>query len=61
VVNLLPIPALDGGRGLFILIEILRGKPLDQKKEGMVHAIGLALLMALMVVLLFNDVIKIFF
>lgn len=59
VVNLLPLPALDGGRALFIIIEIIRRKPLDQKKEGMVHTIGLILLMILMVVLLFNDVLRI--
>lgn len=59
VVNLLPLPALDGGRALFIIIEIIRRKPLDQKKEGMVHTIGLILLMILMVVLLFNDILRI--
>lgn len=59
VVNLMPLPALDGGRAIFILIEIVRGKPLDQKKEGMVHTIGLILLMVLMAFLLFNDVLRI--
>ena len=58
VVNLLPIPAMDGGRVLFILIEIVRGKPVDREKEGMVHTVGMVLLMVLMVVLLFNDVRK---
>ena len=59
VVNLLPLPALDGGRLVFILIEIIRGKPIAREKEGMVHAIGILLLMALMVFVLFNDVLRI--
>ena len=60
VMNLLPIPALDGGRLLFLLIEAVRGKPVDQKKEGMVHLIGMALLMLLMFLILFNDISKLF-
>lgn len=58
VINLLPIPAMDGGRALFILLEILRGKPVDREKEGLVHTIGMVCLMILMVLLLFNDVRK---
>jgi regulator of sigma E protease len=58
VINLLPIPAMDGGRALFILLEIVRGKPVDREKEGLVHTIGLVCLMVLMVFLLFNDVRK---
>jgi regulator of sigma E protease len=54
--NLLPIPALDGGRILFVLIEIVRGRPIAPEREGMVHLIGLALLLSLMVVVLFNDI-----
>ncbi len=61
VMNLLPIPALDGGRLLFLLIEAVRGKPLDKKKEGFVHMIGMAFLMTLMIMILFNDVSKLFF
>ena len=61
VMNLLPIPALDGGRILFYLIEILRGKPMDPDKEGKIHMIGLFLLLALMVLILFNDVKNILF
>ena len=57
--SLLPLPALDGGRLVFILIEIIRGKPIAREKEGMVHAIGILLLMALMVFVLFNDVLRI--
>ena len=60
VINLLPIPALDGGRLIFILLEIVRGKPIDPEKEGMVHTIGMVCLMILMVLLVFNDVRKLF-
>ena len=61
VMNLLPIPALDGGRLVFLIIELIRGKRIDPEKEGMVHFVGLMLLMLLMVVVMFNDVRKIFF
>lgn len=61
VMNLLPIPALDGGKLLFCIIEVVRGKPIDREKEGMVHFIGMVLLMILMVFLLFNDVKNVFF
>lgn len=60
VMNLLPIPALDGGRLVFLLIEALRGKPVDPEKEGMVHLTGMALLMTLMVFILFNDISNLF-
>ncbi|MBQ9765644.1 MAG: RIP metalloprotease RseP [Lachnospiraceae bacterium] len=60
IMNLLPIPALDGGRLVFILIEAIRGKPLDRNKEGIVHIIGFALLMILMVAVLFNDIQRLF-
>lgn len=56
VMNLLPIPALDGGRLVFLIIEAIRRKPMDREKEGYVHFIGFALLMVLMVFLIFNDV-----
>ena len=55
------IPALDGGRLVFLIIELIRGKRIDPEKEGMVHFVGLMLLMLLMVVVMFNDVRKIFF
>lgn len=61
VMNLLPIPALDGGKLLFCAIEVVRGKPVDREKEGMVHFIGMVLLMLLMVFLLFNDIKNVFF
>ncbi len=60
VMNLLPIPALDGGRLVFLVIEAIRGKPINREKEGLVHFIGFALLMVLMVVVLFNDIRKLF-
>lgn len=64
VMNLLPIPALDGGRifALFItwVIEAIIGHKLDPKYEGYIHTVGLVLLMGLMVVVMFNDVVRIF-
>ncbi len=60
VMNLLPIPALDGGRMLFLIIEAIKGKPLNREREGIVNLIGFALLMVLMVFVLFNDVSKLF-
>lgn len=56
VMNLLPIPALDGGRLVFIILEMLRGKPVDPEKEGMIHMAGMAALMTLMLFVLFNDI-----
>lgn len=61
VMNLLPIPALDGGKLLFTLIEAVRGKPIDREKEGLVHLIGMVLLMLLMVFIFFNDIKNVFF
>lgn len=60
VMNLLPIPALDGGRFLFLLVEAIRGKPFNREKEGLVNLIGFAILMVLMVFILFNDVSRLF-
>lgn len=60
VMNLLPLPALDGGRLLFILLELLRGKPVSKEKEGMVHFVGMILLMILMVIVMFNDIKNLF-
>lgn len=56
IFNLLPIPALDGGRLLFIAIELVRGRPVDPRKEGMVHFVGLVVLLLLMAFLVFNDI-----
>ena len=60
LMNLLPIPALDGGRLVFLFIEVLRGKPLDAEKEAMVHMAGMMVLMTLMVLVLFNDLRNLF-
>ena len=58
VMNLLPIPALDGGRLLFLIVEVLRGKPVLPDKEGIVHLVGFAALMALMVFVFYNDIMR---
>lgn len=60
IMNLLPLPALDGGRILFVLIELIFGKPVPRDKEGWVHFIGFALLILLMVYATWNDIIRIF-
>lgn len=60
VMNLLPIPALDGGRLVFLIIEAIRRKPIDPNKEGIVHMIGIILLFILMFVVMFNDIRKLF-
>ena len=59
VFNLLPLPALDGGRLFFLCIEGIRRKPINPKYEGLVHAIGLILLLGLMLVVTFNDILTI--
>ncbi len=56
IMNLLPLPALDGGRLLFLIIEAIRRKKIDPEKEGMVHFVGLVALMALMILVMFNDI-----
>lgn len=60
VLNLLPLPALDGGRLVFMLIEAVRGKPIPPEKEGMVHFAGFVALMVLMVFVMYNDIVKLF-
>jgi regulator of sigma E protease len=60
VFNLLPIPALDGGRAAFIIAELVRGKPVDPEKEALVHVTGLAVLIALMLFINFYNVVQIF-
>ena len=60
ILNLLPIPALDGGRLVFLFLEVIRGKPIPPEKEGMVHFVGLMFFMVLMVVVFFNDLVNIF-
>ncbi len=58
--NLLPIPALDGGRILFMLIELFRGEPLDPEKEGFIHFVGFVLLIILMIYVTYSDIVKFF-
>ncbi len=58
IFNLLPIPALDGSRIIFLIIELIRRKPMKPEHEGMVHFIGFAALMVLMLVVTFNDIVK---
>ena len=60
IMNLLPIPALDGGRLVFLIIEAVRRKRVPPEKEGMVHFAGFALLMVLMVVVMYNDIMRLF-
>lgn len=60
VLNLLPLPALDGGRLVFLLIEVVRGKPVPPEKEGIVHLVGMVFLMALMAFVFYNDLTRIF-
>lgn len=57
--NLLPIPALDGSRLIFLLIELVRGKPVDPNKEGFIHMVGFVLLISLMLFVTYKDLIKI--
>lgn len=57
IFNLLPLPALDGGRILFMLIELIRGKPVPPEREGMVHAIGLVLLLIFAALISAKDIV----
>lgn len=61
VMNLLPLPALDGGRLVFLFVEAIRRKRIPPEKEGYVHLVGIALLMMLMVFVMFNDIRRVFF
>ena len=58
LVNLIPLPALDGSRLVFLAVEGLRGKPIDPKKEGLVHFIGLMLLLGLMLLITYHDIVN---
>lgn len=60
-INLLPLPAFDGGRLFFMIIEAIRKKPVSPKVENIIHSVGLVLLMILMIVISFNDIVRIFF
>jgi regulator of sigma E protease len=56
ILNLLPLPALDGGRLFFVVIETLRGRPVSPQKEGLVHLLGLVMLLGLMFFIAFLDI-----
>lgn len=59
LLNLMPIPALDGSRILFSLVEIIRRKPLDPEKEGYIHWVGFMFLMLIMLLATYNDIVRI--
>ena len=60
IINMLPLPALDGGRIIFVIISMITGRPVSQKGEGTVHFVGIMLLFGLMAYVTFNDITRIF-
>ncbi len=60
IVNLLPIPALDGSRLVFLLLEGVRGKPINPEKESIIHLVGFAVLMCLVLMITYNDIVRLF-
>ena len=60
IVNLFPVPAFDGGKLLFLLYEAIRGKPADAKVEGAIQLVGIGLLLALLVLVMYNDISRLF-
>ncbi len=58
IFNLLPIPALDGSRLVFLGVEAVRGRPVDPSREGMVHFVGFAMLFLLMIAVTYNDILR---
>lgn len=60
-INLIPFPAFDGGRILFLVIEKIKGSPVNPKVENILHSIGFILLLILLVYITFNDIIRMFF
>jgi regulator of sigma E protease len=58
ITNLLPLPALDGGRILFVLLEAVRGKRIDPAREGLVHLVGMVMLLTLMVIITYQDIVN---
>ncbi|NLF78541.1 MAG: hypothetical protein GX573_22845, partial [Chloroflexi bacterium] len=58
VTNLLPIPGLDGGRILFVIIELIRGKPMEPEREGLIHFLGIMLLLGIVAITLINDIVN---
>ena len=60
IVNLLPIPGLDGGRLVFLILELIRGKRVKEETEGAIHFAGMMLMLALIVYVTFHDFVKFF-
>ncbi len=60
ILNILPIPALDGGRVLFVLIEAVRGKGVSHKLEATIHGIGFVALILLFLIITYKDVVSLF-
>ena len=60
ITNLLPIPAFDGGHILFIIIELIKGSPVKPEIENKIHTVFLILLMMLMIIITFNDILRLF-
>jgi regulator of sigma E protease len=58
ITNLLPIPGLDGGRILFVIVELIRGKPMEPEREGLIHLIGVLLLLGIVFITVLNDIIN---
>ncbi|NLG32316.1 MAG: RIP metalloprotease RseP, partial [Syntrophomonadaceae bacterium] len=59
IINLLPIPALDGSRIVFALVEAIRRKPLEPEREGFIHWVGFLFLITLIIFVTYNDIIRI--
>ena len=60
IINILPFPALDGGRLLFLLIEKIKGSPVNPKISSVVHGVGMAILLTLMLMVTYRDILKLF-
>lgn len=60
IFNMLPVPALDGGRFFFLIIEAIRRKPIPPKYEGLVHTIGFVILILFMIIVSLNDIVRLF-
>ena len=60
VINILPFPALDGGRLLFLIIEMITGRRVNQKWEAYVHAFGYLLILLLLLVVTYSDILRLF-
>ena len=58
IINIVPLPAFDGGRLLFIIIEKIKGSPINPKVENIIHSVGFILLMILMVLITYNDIMR---